>query len=289
MKKFLVSVFILAIFAGAVFYFGWVQFALPAGYTGVMVSKTGGVNPAPVAPGEFRWAWERLLPTNCKIIAFSLSPVELTVNASGALASADLYARFLEGSPDFSYSISANLSVRAVQQDLPLIVEEYGIGGEDELSELLEKAAQRAFYSAAEKYIAAEAQKAARLEEGAIAPGLPDTSGIASLFEDELPEWIAQVSFSVTQALLPDFALYAEGSSIYGEYALRRREAAIAAAVNAAEAEIASAEQMRLFAEWGSFLEKFPSLIDFLAVARDDATDTLELLRDLKGGASPSP
>ena len=41
---------------------------------------------------------------------------------------------------------------------------------------------------------------------------------------------------------------------------------------------------MRLFAQWGEFLQKFPNLIDFLAVARDNASETLELLRDLKNG-----
>ena len=296
MKKFLVTLLILIVFAGAVFYLGWVQFAIPAGHTGVMISKTGGINRAPIVPGEFRWSWEPLIPTNCKILSFSLTPVELSFSESASLPSGDLYVRFLEGSPDFSYTLSATLSLRARQADLPYIIEEHSIESEDELNELLEEAARKAFYSATEKYIAAEAQKAAseQAKEGAIAPSLPDTSRIASLFEDGLPKWIATVSFSVTEASLPDFAVYAEGAAIYAEYVERRREATVAAAVRVAEEEINSAEQMRLFAEWGTFLEKFPMLIDFLAVARDNASETLELLRDLKNGgtlegASPSP
>ena len=288
MKKFFAAIFILAIFAGVIFYFGWVQFAIPAGYTGVMISKTGGINSSPIVPGVFRWSWEPLLPTNCKIISFSMRPVELALNTSGSLASGDLYVRFLEGSPNFSYSLSANFSLRAAQDNLPLIIEEYSIESDDELNALLEELGQKAFYSATEKYIAAQVQNAAaaRSQEEAAAPPPPAASSIEALFKEEMPKWIATVSFSVAECTLPDFALYAEGASIYAEYSARRSEVAVAAAVKAAEEEIASEEQMRLFAEWGEFIQKFPLLIDFLAVARDNASDTLELLRSLKNGGS---
>ena len=244
MKKFLVAILILAVFAGALFYFGWVQFAVPAGFTGIIISKTGGINPAPIVPGEFRWSWERLIPTNCKILSFSLRPVELTLSASASLPSADLYSRFLEGTPDFSYSISAKLSLRALQQNLPYIIEEYNVESEDELNSLLEEAARKAFYSSAEKYIAEAAQKAAGAlsQEEPMSPPLPAASSIASSFEEELPECFATVSFVVTECTLPDFALYSAGAAVYAEYAERRQEAAVAAAVKAAEEEIASEE-----------------------------------------------
>ena len=296
MKKFIVALFILVVIGGVVFYFGWVQFAIPAAHTGIMISKTGGISQEPIVPGEFRWSWEPLIPANCKIIAFSLRPVELSFSKSGALPSADLYPRFLEGSPDFSYRISASISLRARQADLPHIIEEYDVKSEDELNELLAEMAEKAFYGAAEKFVAQEMQRAAAAlaQEEAVALSFPDTSIIASSFEEGIPKCFAVVSFSVTDAALPDFALYAEGAAIYAEYVERRREASVAAAVKVAEEEIASGEQMRLFAEWGSFLEKFPSLIDFLAVARDNASETLELLRDLKNsgsleGASAAP
>ncbi len=290
MKKFLVSLFILAVFAGVVFYFGWVQFAVPAGHTGVMISKTSGIDPNPIIPGEFRWAWEKLFPTNCRILAFTLRPVERSFAKSGTLPSAELYARFLEGSPSFSWTISASVSVRAEQDALPNIVEKYGVESEDELNALVSSIAEQAFLQAAEKYIALSAEKAAALQPtesgGSGAFQFLQPPDFAALFAEELPEGFSALSASVEEASLPDFALYTAGAAVYAEYAERRMEAATAAALRAAEEEVANSEQMRLFAEWGSFLEKFPSLIDFLAVARDSASETLDLLRDLKNSPS---
>ena len=70
MKKFFLSLFIIILFAGAVFFIGWGQFAVPAGSYGVMVSKTSGISEKTIVPGEFCWFWERLLPTNVSMRTF---------------------------------------------------------------------------------------------------------------------------------------------------------------------------------------------------------------------------
>ncbi len=278
MKKFM-TFLLLVIFASVVFYFGWVQFAVPAGHAGVIISKTGGIDSTPVIPGKFRWTWEKLLPTNCKILSFSLRPVECSFSKSGELPSAELYARFLEGSPSFSWSISASVSVRAKEYALPVIVTRYGIETEEELRILAAELAERAFSAAVEKAIAYSLE----LKESAmLSSALAD---FESLFAQELPEGFAVVFAYVEEASLPDFSLYAAGSSIYAEYIAQYSEAARALAVRIAEEELANDEQMRLFEKWGSFLEKFPSLIEFLAVARDDASSALSLLQSLRGEA----
>ena len=38
--------------------------------------------------------------------------------------------------------------------------------------------------------------------------------------------------------------------------------------------------------EWGELLKQYPKLIDFLAVARSDASETLKALRELKAKMS---
>ena len=45
MKKALASLIILILFGGVVFYLGWVQFDVPIGNYGLMLSKTSGVYP----------------------------------------------------------------------------------------------------------------------------------------------------------------------------------------------------------------------------------------------------
>ena len=127
MKKMMVTLMILAIIAGAVFFAGWIQFSVPAGKYAVLVSKTGGVNPLPVIPAQFRWQWERLIPTNTKLIVFDLSPRTRFMTAKGTLPSGDIYSKMLEGSPDFSWKISLTVTARVSPQILPTLVKEQNI------------------------------------------------------------------------------------------------------------------------------------------------------------------
>jgi len=45
MKKFLAGLIVLVVLGGVVFFFGWVQLAVPPGSYGVLRSKTHGVDP----------------------------------------------------------------------------------------------------------------------------------------------------------------------------------------------------------------------------------------------------
>ena len=87
MKKFLLALFILAVFSGFVFYIGWTEIKVNPDEIGVVISKTGGLDPEPVINGEFSWHWEFLLPTNAKIKTFSLKPLNVTKSVSGELIS----------------------------------------------------------------------------------------------------------------------------------------------------------------------------------------------------------
>ena len=122
MKKFFVSVIIIAIFAGILLFIGWTQFSIPSGTTGVMISKTGGIHPSAIIPGEFTWRWERLLPTNTEIRVFSMYPKTVTSTLSGSLPSAEIYSPMLEGRPDFSYSFTVSLDLQLKQGSLPSFV-----------------------------------------------------------------------------------------------------------------------------------------------------------------------
>ncbi len=75
MKKNRLAVLLLLVCSATVFFIGWIQFSVPAGKYGVLVSKTGGVDPDPVLPARFRWQWERLIPTNTELFVFDLVPV----------------------------------------------------------------------------------------------------------------------------------------------------------------------------------------------------------------------
>lgn len=280
MKKFFVSVIILAVFGGFIFFFGWIQFYVPNGSVGVMTSKTGGVDPVPVQPGQFRWAWERLLPTNCEILVFTAKPWEGSLSKSGELPSAEFYSRFLNGTPDFSWKISAKVSVKPRAEELHVLVDKYAVKSDAEMEPFIASETERAFTAAAEKLLAECAAAAAAGNAGKKLT--PDSSFLADYLGREIAPELEVLSVSVTDFSIPDFNLYAEGAAAYSSYSAKHREMAEAVALRSAEEDLNDKEQMRRFAQWGSFLEKFPSLVDFLAVARDDAAETLEVLKSLK-------
>ena len=92
MKKFLACVFILAVFSGVVFYFGWTQFRVKPDTIGIVVSKTHGIDDKPVLNGKFSWHWQFLLPTNAELRTFEIKPVNVTKEVSGCLPSGEAYA-----------------------------------------------------------------------------------------------------------------------------------------------------------------------------------------------------
>jgi hypothetical protein len=102
MKRFVFTLVLLLVVSLAVFMVGWVSLRLEPGRYAVMVSKTGGVDPAVLRSGSFRWTVAALLPTNLKVIPFTLSDMERVVELGGTLPSAEVYQEFMAGDPDFS-------------------------------------------------------------------------------------------------------------------------------------------------------------------------------------------
>ena len=90
----------------SVFFFGYYQFQLPADTYGVIFTKINGWNHDVIVPAEFRFEWEGLIPFNLKIEKFTILPTESIISSKGRLPSADVYATYLYGNPDFSYEYS---------------------------------------------------------------------------------------------------------------------------------------------------------------------------------------
>ena len=109
-KRFFANIIVLAVFAAAVFFIGWVQFFVKPRHCAVMQSKTGGIYSKPIVPGSFEWRWERLLPTNVTLTAFSTEPVNSVQTVSGTLPGGETYSSLLEGNPSFSYSMTLQIT-----------------------------------------------------------------------------------------------------------------------------------------------------------------------------------
>lgn len=281
MKKNRVTVLLLLIFSATVFYVGWIQFSVPAGKYGVLVSKTGGVDPDPVLPARFRWQWERLIPTNSEIYVFDLVPVSCTVSAEGTLPSGTLYSGMFEGNPDFSWKIALNISGRPKASALPDLVGRLNIKDQAGLEGWTKERLQAVADASGRSAIAA-----AMANPGEWATVSADPAKLAErIASDFSPEKLPDIEvLSIKPEMLrfPDFSLYALAAKTYEEYQTRRSSLLAKTAASEADSSVSEYLQIERFARWGEVLTKYPILIDFLAVARDDSAEAFKAVRNLR-------
>jgi hypothetical protein len=263
MKKFFITLFILIVLGGAVFFFGWAQMEIPPGAYGIARSKTHGIDPRLIKPGEFRWIWYKLIPTNVEIAVFRLDPVNHNFNARNTLPLGDVYAAFAGTPVDFSWEISASLSFSVNPDDLSDLVSDSNIGSQDELDAYEQDLAEK---------IAAFVL--GRINSGDANTGeLEDllTTGSSAALEREILNrfpGIGRVSCLVTAAKFPDFVLYDQVRGLYGEFIARQREYVSAALNETAGNRIEARLRFDELENYGALLSKYPILLEYLALEK---------------------
>lgn len=277
MKKFLISMFILIIFAGAVFFIGWGQFAVPAGSYGVMVSKTSGISQKTIVPGEFCWFWERLLPTNTSMRIFSIIPVTRTTTISGELPSADIYSPMLEGSPNFSYKFSVQTELMMKSNYLPNFVRRTDAKENEQLQEYLNQQGDLIAQEVIQYILSKSLDNANNLmllatDTGELKAGI----NAESKFKD-----LEISNITVKTAQMPDTELYNIAKASYAEFQAKVKQSLAELTKNQSTITANDYLQIERFARWGKILQEYPILIDFLAVSRDDASKAIGALDSL--------
>lgn len=281
MRKFLISLVILILAGGAVFYLGWVQLQLPPNTYGVVFTKTGGWDDAVLEPGEFHWRWERLLPTNFTLHAFPSTPHNAVVTSSGTLPSGDTYAEYLEQSPDFDYEIELDVSFRVRKEDLPELAKEEDLEP-DGLEEWYEQRAKRIGDAARTmvREVYADAQEEA---DGAV-----QLQSLEDELIDRLSERFSSLEFLSavpTIVRIPDFGLYQAARSLYFETINARREAVADSEFAAEESRIAQKTRLETLKQYGEILTEYPVLLDYFSLSVEQGVDplALEAVRSLQG------
>ena len=203
MKKFLACVFILAIFSGVIFYFGWTQFRVKPDTIGIVVSKTNGIDDKPVQNGEFAWHWQFLLPTNATLKTFHIKPVESVKTISGALPSGEAYAAIYGAEGLFNYSFTFDISLTVSPEAVVELMKLNKITDDSDLAAYLEGAAGTLAQHAA-NFILTKAQdnpdfRAESLRREEILRGI-------QIYKD-FPEIDVSV-FSIQNSKLPDYKMY---------------------------------------------------------------------------------
>lgn len=270
MKKAVVSLIILLIAAGAVFYLGWVQFAVPAGSCGVMISKTGGVYAEPITSGKFIWRWERLLPTNTELRIFNLTPVTVAETITSSLPSAALYSTVIAGELDFSYSVEIKTTAKLAPDAVLQLVKKNDIKTQTELDTTVTSLIKQ-FNRTVVDFILQQ-------ESGVAADGnsplsfttesLLDSIDVGNLFPG------LEVTFvEISSVTVPDITLYRAVRDMYlAEQQLQVRESGEPAA------ELKQGNPMSSLADMGELLTKYPGLLELLTTSESNFDKLIQFL-----------
>jgi hypothetical protein len=263
MRRLLGIFVIIIILGGAVFFFGWVQLAVPPGSYGVLRSKTHGIDSDLIREGEFRWVWYRLIPANTVITLFSPVFVERPLEIEGALPSGKTYAAFAGLTADFSYKIEGAFSFSIKADSLPRLMEEQGIAGQEDLLVYADKLASSLSLFASgwlREYGEDDKQLEALLNKG-----FPKS--LEAEIRGNFPE-IDAFAGEIHGVQYPEFDLYYATRSLYEEYLSRQQEFLKREAAMAADDHISSQLRYDEMAKYGELLTRYPLLLYYLAIEK---------------------
>ena len=267
MKKVLIILIILFILGGVGFFFGWVQFQVPPGQYGVIISKTHGIDPDPVHSGEFRWIWYRLLPTNVKIAKFNLEYTKFSMDFSSSLPSGSTYASFAGlQNIDFSWNLKGEIAFKIKPDFLIPLVILHNFSGQDSLDAYMERIADNI-----EQIILRTLSSMSSVDDSERIERIMSGNGDEQM-ENEImasfPE-ISDFSFIINTVKFPDFVLYRELRRLYEEFLLKQREYVAAAFGRRAEHHIASQLRFDELERVGDLLTRFPVLLEYMQLELD--------------------
>jgi len=262
MKKFFTTVLFLIIIAGAALFFGWAQFGIPPDGYGVVRSKTHGLYPRLVRPGEFQWIWYKLIPTNTKTVVLRLNPVNHEFAAENALPSGAVYSAFAGIDGDFSWSINAAISFNINPDAVIPMFDTNTVNSQDDLARY-------------EKDIAGQIEGLIlrRMEQEDNEARVEELlkNGESPVFEREILNrfpFIQNFSFRVKSAKYPDFTLYRQAKGLFEDYMIVQKEYASGDMRERAKNRIDSKFRFDELEVYGALLTKYPVLLEYLALEK---------------------
>lgn len=268
--KGIISTFIILIFAGFVFYLGFVSYKVPQGKIGVLVSKTGGTYPKIIKNGEFIWKWECVIPKNTELYVFSKTDYVSNQKFSGALPSADIYSSLIKGSPDFSYSFDFDIHLGIEEDFLLKLVERGEALGQSELNAWFERKAESISREISQVLIGMN-------EDTVIASyNVPEILKDIKL-EEQFPD-VKIRDVYVNKASVPDLRLYKMAQSSYDSFQSLLDEKIAEKAQELADSFVADERSVKKLTKIGEMLKEYPELNALLS--NGSTADVLKALNE---------
>lgn len=261
MKKFLVFLFILIILAGVALFFGWAQRGVPPDGYGLIRSKSHGVYPNLIIPGEFKWLWYKLIPTNTETTVFHLKTVDRTFSARNTLPSGKTYAAFTGIDDDFNWEISASFSFRVRHTALIPLANAGTISSQEDLARY-ESDLTAQIEAAILRRISTGQENSGPIES-LLKDG--DSAELVQTIQQEFPT-IENVAIRVKTAVIPNFALYNQAREVYNDYLALQKEHISGLAGEKAATQVESYRRFDELEQYGLLLTKYPILLEYLKI-----------------------
>jgi len=254
MKKFLVTLLFLVILAGLGLFFGWAQQGVPPDSYGFIRSKTHGLDTHIIKPGEFRWVWYKLIPTNASTVVFRLNPVNYEFSSQGTLPSGRLYAAFVGMEDDFSWQLRAAFSFTLRPEALAPLLSAQTISDQESLARYEQELA-----GDIELFILRRIDAL----EGLLRDG--ESPELEREIQGQFP-LITNFSVRVKSAQFPHFALYRQAQELYEQFVTLQKDMMSGEMREKAKNRIDSYHRFDELEQYGALLTKYPILLDYLKI-----------------------
>ncbi len=272
----LLSLILLLIAAGTAFYFGWVQAELPENTYGVLFSKTSGYSKKILNPGEFNWKWEKILPTNSKLIKIKTEIRNTKMEYSGLLPSGDLYSSILQDKPDFSFKIQYTFSYILDHKLLPSLVE----------NKIIDTDNMEEWYKTVESQINNEVKKISfnyfSENKSDFSSGYLNLENRIAVELEENYNYLIIKSFTMNYINFPDLQLYQKSKEIYFQILEKRKDSEIILEKRAVESKINLESKLELLSRYGDLLTKFPILLEYFALKPESQILDINMLNNIE-------
>ncbi len=262
MKKFLIILFLVIIAAGAVFYIGWLQFRVERNEIGVVHTKTVGYLSSPVIPGEFYWTPWRLIPRNVTLIKIPAHPVTLTISQTGSLPSGQLYSYYIQGHPDFSFSLGMSITFSINPNSAVALTASENLS-EDTYQEWINVKRDAIKQRALTLIMNRVSDIASSISQGQPGDLQIDAGTLRSDIAANFPE-LTILSMTIDSLELPDLSLYIQARESYYR-ALATQQKTLEDALEEFSADRAELElYVQKLEKYGRLFTQYPALLEYL-------------------------
>ncbi len=262
MKKFLIILVLVLAASASVFYAGWLQYQVDRNEIGVVHTRTVGYLPDPVIPGEFYWSPWRLLPGNVTLIRLPAAPETASVRHSGSLPSGSVYSYYIQGHPDFNYSLDMSVTYAVNPSHAVELTARENIS-----EETYDAWKTRKSEAVRQRAVSLLLSKIEDIASSMSAGELPDLDIDKTTLTSDLEQLFPELTFhriSIDSLQLPDLALYVQARDSYYRTLETQQETLEQAledlSVDRAELEL----YVQKLEKYGRLFTQYPALLEYL-------------------------